>query len=143
MSDFAWTFSNCAINVVDATLTVLLPYIVVKQSKIAFLTFMSSVCNIFDVGPIGNYIFYFMAFATTLLLIRQKPLAVIAWTAIFLIAQIVIDVAVNSLLVFITGQGDFTLNLYTQKSPAFIAICLFVKLCNIIFFLIVCSPFHN
>lgn len=103
MSDFAWTFSNCAINVVDATLTVLLPYIVVKQSKIkwdvyiaiAFLTFMSSVCNIFDVGPIGNYIFYFMAFATTLLLIRQKPLAVIAWTAIFLIAQIVIDVAVN------------------------------------------------
>lgn len=34
MSDFAWTFSNCAINVVDATLTVLLPYIVVKQSKI-------------------------------------------------------------------------------------------------------------
>lgn len=58
MSDFAWTFSNCAINVVDATLTVLLPYIVVKQSKIkwdvyiaiAFLTFMSSVCNIFDVG---------------------------------------------------------------------------------------------
>lgn len=145
MSDFAWTFSNCAINVVDATLTVLLPYIVVKQSKIkwdvyiaiAFLTFMSSVCNIFDVGPIGNYIFYFMALATTLLLIRQKPLAVIAWTAIFLIAQIVIDVAVNSLLVFITGQGDFTLNLYTQKSPAFIAICLFVKLCNIIFFLIV------
>lgn len=145
MSDFAWTFSNCAINVVDATLVVLLPYIVVKQSKIkwnvyiaiAFLTFVISACNIFDVGPAGNYICYFIEFATTLLLIRQKPLAVMAWTAIFLIAQIVIDVAVNSLLVFITGQGDFTLNLYTQKSPAFIAICLFVKLCNIIFFLIV------
>lgn len=34
MSDFAWTFANCAINIVDATLVVLLPYIVVKQSKI-------------------------------------------------------------------------------------------------------------
>ena len=145
MSDFAWTFANCAINVVDATLVVLLPYIVVKQSKIkwdvyiaiAFLTCVISACNIFDVGPAGNYICYFIEFVTTLLLIRQKPLAVMAWTAIFLIVQIVIDVAVNSLLVFITGQGDFTLNLYTQKSPAFIAICLFVKLCNILFFLIV------
>ena len=145
MSDFAWTFANCAINVVDATLVVLLPYIVVKQSKIkwdvyiaiAFLTCVISACNIFDVGPAGNYICYFVTIATTLLLIRQKPFAVIAWTAIFLIAQIVIDVAVTSLLVFITGQSDFTLNQYTQKSPGFIAICLFVKLCNIIFFLLI------
>lgn len=145
MSDFAWTFANCAINVVDATLVVLLPYIVVKQSKIkwdvyiaiAFLTFVLCTCNIFDVGPIGNYIYYFITIATTLLLIRQKPLAVMAWTAIFLIVQIVIDVTVNSLLVFITGQGDFTLSLYTQKSPGFIGICLFVKLCNIIFFFLV------
>lgn len=145
MSDFAWTFANCAINVVDATLVVLLPYIVVKQSKIkwdvyiaiAFLTFVACTCNIFDVGPIGNYIYYFITIATTLLLIRQKPLSVIAWTSIFLIVQIVIDVAVTSLLVFVSGQSDFTLSLYTQKSPGFIGICLFVKLCNIIFFFLV------
>lgn len=145
MSDFAWTFANCAINVVDATLVVLLPYIVVKQSKIkwdvyiaiAFLTFVLCTCNIFDVGPIGNYIYNFITIATTLLLIRQKPLSVIAWTAIFLTVQIVIDVAVNSLLVFVSGQSDFTLSLYTQKSPGFIGICLFVKLCNIIFFFLV------
>ena len=145
MSDFAWTFANCAINAVDATLVVLLPYIVVKQSKIkwdvyiaiAFLTFVLCTCNIFDVGPIGNYIYYFITIATTLLLIRQKPLSVIAWTAIFLIVQIVIDVAVNSLLVFVSGQSDFTLSLYTQKRPGFIGICLFVKLCNIIFFFLV------
>ena len=145
MSDFAWTFANCAINVVDATLVVLLPYIVVKQSKIkwdvyiaiAFLTFVLCTCNIFDVGPIGNYIYYFITIATTLLLIRQKPLSVIAWTSIFLIVQIVIDVAVNSLLVFVSGQSDFALSLYTQKSPGFIGICLFVKLCNIIFFFLV------
>lgn len=145
MSDFAWTFANCAINVVDATLVVLLPYIVVKQSKIkwdvyiaiAFLTCVISACNIFDVGPAGNYICYFIEFVTTLLLIRQKPLAVMAWTAIFMIVQIVIDVAVTSLLVFVSGQSDFTLSLYTQKSPGFIGICLFVKLCNIIFFFLV------
>lgn len=96
MSDFAWTFANCAINVVDATLVVLLPYIVVKQPKIkwdvyiaiAFLTFVLCTCNIFDVGPIGNYIYNFITIATTLLLIRQKPLSVIAWTATFLIVQI-------------------------------------------------------
>lgn len=145
MSDFAWTFANCAINVVDATLVVLLPYIVVKQSKIkwdvyiaiAFLTFVLCTCNIFDVGPIGNYIYNFITIATTLLLIRQKPLSVIAWTATFLIVQIVIDVAVTSLLVFVSGQSDFVLSLYTQKSPGFIGICLFVKLCNIIFFFLV------
>lgn len=145
MSDFAWTFANCAINIVDATLVVLLPYIVVKQSKIkwdvyiaiAFLTCVISACNIFDVGPAGNYICYFIEFVTTLLLIRQKPLAVMAWTAIFMIVQIVIDVAVTSLLVFVSGQSDFTLSLYTQKSPGFIGICLFVKLCNIIFFFLV------
>lgn len=145
MSDFAWTFANCAINVVDATLVVLLPYIVVKQSKIkwdvyiaiAFLTCVISACNIFDVGPAGNYICYFIEFVTTLLLIRQKPLAVMAWTAIFMIVQIVIDVAVTSLLVFVSGQSDFTLSLYTQKRPGFIGICLFVKLCNIIFFFLV------
>lgn len=145
MSDFAWTFANCAINVVDATLVVLLPYIVVKQSKIkwdvyiaiAFLTCVISACNIFDVGPAGNYICYFIEFVTTLLLIRQKPLAVMAWIAIFMIVQIVIDVAVTSLLVFVSGQSDFTLSLYTQKSPGFIGICLFVKLCNIIFFFLV------
>lgn len=145
MSDFAWTFANCAINVVDATLVVLLPYIVVKQSKIkwdvyiaiAFLTFVLCTCNIFDVGPIGNYIYNFITIATTLLLIRQKPLSVIAWTATFLIVQIVIDAAVTSLLVFVSGQSDFVLSLYTQKSPGFIGICLFVKLCNIIFFFLV------
>lgn len=145
MSDFAWTLSNCAVNVVDAALVVLLPYIMVKQSKIkwdayvaiAFLMCVLNVTNVFDVGQLGNVVYPVVAFATTLLLVREKPIAVMAWTAAVLIAQIVIDLLVNTILIVITGQDDLLLELNLQRSPGFLAICLLVKLCDIIFFIFV------
>lgn len=145
MSDFAWTLSNCAVNIVDAALVVLLPYIMVKQSKIkwdayvaiAFLMCVLNVTNVFDVGQLGNVVYPIVVFATTLLLVREKPIAVMAWTAAVLIAQIVIDLLVNTILIVITGQDDLLLELNLQRSPGFLAICLLVKLCDIIFFIFV------
>lgn len=129
----------------NAALVVLFPYIMVKQSKIkwdtyvaiAFLMCVLNVTNVFDVGQLGNVVYPIVTFATTLLLVREKPIAVMAWTATVLIAQIVIDLLVNTILIVITGQDDLLLELNLQRSPGFLAICLLVKLCDIIFFIFV------
>lgn len=41
------------------------------------------------------------------------------------------------ILIVITGQDDLLLELNLQRSPGFLAICLLVKLCDIIFFIFV------
>lgn len=116
--------------------------IIMQHTLYPYYTRFFSMCvlnvtNVFDVGQLGNVVYPIVAFATTLLLVREKPIAVMAWTATVLIAQIVIDLLVNTILIVITGQDDLLLELNLQRSPGFLAICLLVKLCDIIFFIFV------
>lgn len=72
-----------------------------------------------------------------LLATRDKYLKTTIWITIAIITQIVIDISMASIQTVASQKPDYLTELYAQKSPAFIASCLFVKAIDILFFIII------
>lgn len=145
MSDLMWMISNNLINVVDVLFLVLMPWIMVetKRKKIyavaasLILFVLLGICNVFVIGSAANAIFYLCVYLVVLLTIREKYLKVAIWVTVALVAQTVIDVIMVSIQTAMSQDHNYLVELYAQKSPVFISICLFVKAVDIFFFITV------
>lgn len=145
MSDLMWTISNGLINVVDAFFLTMIPWIMTESKRkkryavatILILFFILNICNAFVIGSVANIIVYSSVYLLVLLATRDKYLKTTIWITIAIITQIVIDISMASIQTVASQKPDYLTELYTQKSPAFIASCLFVKAIDILFFIII------
>lgn len=145
MSDLMWTISNGLINVVDAFFLTMIPWTMTESKRkkryavatILILFFILNICNAFVIGSVANIIVYSSVYLLVLLATRDKYLKTTIWITIAIITQIVIDISMASIQTVASQKPDYLTELYTQKSPAFIASCLFVKAIDILFFIII------
>lgn len=145
MSDLMWTISNGLINVVDAFFLTMIPWTMTESKRkkryavatIFILFFILNICNAFVIGSVANIIVYSSVYLLVLLATRDKYLKTTIWITIAIITQIVIDISMASIQTVASQKPDYLTELYTQKSPAFIASCLFVKAIDILFFIII------
>lgn len=145
MSDLMWTISNGLINVVDAFFLTMIPWTMTESKRkkryavatILILFFILNICNAFVIGSVANIIVYSSVYLLVLLATRDKYLKTTIWITIAIITQIVIDISMASIQTVASQKPDYLTELYTQKSPAFIASCLFVKAIGILFFIII------
>lgn len=145
MSDLMWTISNSLINVVDAFFLTMIPWTMTESKRkkryavatILILFFILNICNAFVIGSVASIIGYSSVYLLVLLATRDKYLKTTIWITIAIITQIVIDISMASIQTVASQKPDYLTELYTQKSPAFIASCLFVKAIDILFFIII------
>ena len=145
MSDLMWTISNSLINVVDAFFLTMIPWTMTESKRkkryavatILILFFILNICNAFVIGSVASIIGYSSVYLLVLLAIRDKYLKTTIWITIAIITQIVIDISMASIQTVASQKPDYLTELYAQKSPAFIASCLFVKAIDILFFIII------
>lgn len=145
MSDSMWTISNSLINVVDAFFLTMIPWTMTESKRkkryavatILILFFILNMCNAFVIGSVANIIAYSSVYLLVLLATRDKYLKTTIWITIAIITQIVIDISMASIQTAVSQKADYLAELYAQKSPAFIASCLFVKAIDILFFIII------
>lgn len=145
MSDLMWTISNGLINVVDAFFLTMIPWTMTESKRkkryavvtILILFFILNICNAFVIGSVANIIVYSSVYLLVLLATRDKYLKTTIWITIAIITQIVIDISMASIQTVASQKPDYLTELYTQKSPAFIVSCLFVKAIDILFFIII------
>ena len=145
MSDLMWTISNSLINVVDAFFLTMIPWTMTKSKRkkryavatILILFFILNICNAFVIGSVASIIGYSSVYLLVLLATRDKYLKTTIWITIAIITQIVIDISMASIQTVASQKPDYLTELYAQKSPAFIASCLFVKAIDILFFIII------
>lgn len=145
MSDLMWTISNGLINVVDAFFLTMIPWTMTESKRkkryavatILILFFILNICNAFVIGSVANIIVYSSVYLLVLLATRDKYLKTTIWITIAIITQIVIDISMASIQTVASQKQDYLTELYTQKSPAFIVSCLFVKAIDILFFIII------
>lgn len=145
MSDLMWTISNSLINVVDAFFLTMIPWTMTESKRkkryavatILILFFILNICNAFVIGSVASIIGYSSVYLLVLLATRDKYLKTTIWITIAIITQIVIDISMASIQTVASQKPDYLTELYAQKSPAFIASCLFVKAIDILFFIII------
>lgn len=145
MSDSMWTISNSLINVVDAFFLTMIPWTMTESKRkkryavatILILFFILNICNAFVIGSVASIIGYSSVYLLVLLATRDKYLKTTIWITIAIITQIVIDISMASIQTVASQKPDYLTELYAQKSPAFIASCLFVKAIDILFFIII------
>lgn len=145
MSDLMWTISNSLINVVDAFFLTMIPWTMTESKRkkryavatILILFFILNICNAFVIGSVASIIGYSSVYLLVLLVTRDKYLKTTIWITIAIITQIVIDISMVSIQTVASQKPDYLTELYAQKSPAFIASCLFVKAIDILFFIII------
>lgn len=145
MSDLMWTISNSLINVVDAFFLTMIPWTMTESKRkkryavatILILFFILNICNAFVIGSVASIIGYSSVYLLVLLATRDKYLKTTIWITIAIITQIVIDISMVSIQTVASQKPDYLTELYAQKSPAFIASCLFVKAIDILFFIII------
>lgn len=145
MSDLMWTISNSLINVVDAFFLTMIPWTMTESKRkkryavatILILFFILNICNAFVIGSVASIIGYSSVYLLVLLATRDKYLKTTIWITIAIITQIVIDISMASIQTVASQKPDYLAELYAQKSPAFIASCLFVKAIDILFFIII------
>lgn len=145
MSDLMWTISNSLINVVDAFFLTMIPWTMTESKRkkryavatILILFFILNICNAFVIGSVASIIGYSSVYLLVLLATRDKYLKTTIWITIAIITQIVIDISMASIQTVASQKPDYLTELYAQKSPAFIASCLFVKAIDILFFTII------
>lgn len=145
MSDLMWTISNSLINVVDAFFLTMIPWTMTESKRkkryavatILILFFILNICNAFVMGSVASIIGYSSVYLLVLLATRDKYLKTTIWITIAIITQIVIDISMASIQTVASQKPDYLTELYAQKSPAFIASCLFVKAIDILFFIII------
>lgn len=145
MSDLMWTISNSLINVVDAFFLTMIPWTMTESKRkkryavatILILFFILNICNAFVIGSVASIIGYSSVYLLVLLATRDKYLKTTIWITIAIITQIVIDISMASIQTVASQKPDYLTELYAQKSPAFIASCLFVKAIDIFFFIII------
>lgn len=145
MSDLMWTISNSLINVVDAFFLTMIPWTMTESKRkkryavatILILFFILNICNAFVIGSVASIIGYSSVYLLVLLATRDKYLKTTIWITIAIITQIVIDISMASIQTVASQKPDYVTELYAQKSPAFIASCLFVKAIDILFFIII------
>lgn len=145
MSDSMWTISNSLINVVDAFFLTMIPWTMTESKRkkryavttILILFFILNICNAFVIGSVANIIVYSSVYLLVLLATRDKYLKTTIWITIAIITQIVIDISMASIQTAVSQKPDYLAELYVQKSPAFIASCLFVKAIDILFFIVI------
>lgn len=145
MSDLMWTISNSLINVVDAFFLTIIPWTMTESKRkkryavatILILFFILNICNAFVIGSVASIIGYSSVYLLVLLATRDKYLKTTIWITIAIITQIVIDISMASIQTVASQKPDYLTELYAQKSPAFIASCLFVKAIDILFFIII------
>lgn len=151
MSDLMWTISNSLINVVDAFFLTMIPWTMTESKRkkryavatILILFFILNICNAFVIGSVASIIGYSSVYLLVLLATRDKYLKTTIWITIAIITQIVIDISMASIQTVASQKPDYLTELYTQKSPAFIASCLFVKAIDILFFIIITKRKNN
>lgn len=145
MSDLMWTISNSLINVVDAFFLTMIPWTMTESKRkkryavatILILFFILNICNAFVIGSVASIIGYSSVYLLVLLATRDKYLKTTIWITIAIITQIVIDISMASIQTVASQKPNYLTELYAQKSPAFIASCLFVKAIDILFFIII------
>lgn len=145
MSDLMWTISNSLINVVDAFFLTMIPWTMTESKRkkryavatILILFFILNICNAFVIESVASIIGYSSVYLLVLLATRDKYLKTTIWITIAIITQIVIDISMASIQTVASQKPDYLTELYAQKSPAFIASCLFVKAIDILFFIII------
>lgn len=145
MSDLMWTISNSLINVVDAFFLTMIPWTMTESKRkkryavatILILFFILNICNAFVIGSVASIIGYSSVYLLVLLATKDKYLKTTIWITIAIITQIVIDISMASIQTVASQKPDYLTELYAQKSPAFIASCLFVKAIDILFFIII------
>lgn len=91
----------------------------------------------FVIGSVASIIGYSSVYLLVLLATRDKYLKTTIWITIAIITQIVIDISMASIQTVASQKPNYLTELYAQKSPAFIASCLFVKAIDILFFIII------
>ena len=106
-------------------------------ATILILFFILNICNAFVIGSVASIIGYSSVYLLVLLATRDKYLKTTIWITIAIITQIVIDISMASIQTVASQKPDYLTELYAQKSPAFIASCLFVKAIDILFFIII------
>ena len=144
MSEAMWSFCNYGLDIIDASVVLLLPLAMV-MTKVSKKTFAITVilfsctlyaCNTFEIGGVGNAIYIGVVLLGTCFVSRKKPIKTFAWTLIALALQVVIELIISSIAIKITSNPNFYLDAYTSMSPTFIAIGFFTRIvdCFVVFF---------